>query len=221
MKNLNREHWNEQHQVLQNVLRSGDHRAALDVFLPHHAMVHAAEMSNAGLWSFEDEIWQDAGDDLIRRISGEHSIAWNLWHIARIEDVTMSRLVAGCPQLVDQDGWRDRLKVPFRHAGNAMSDADMQRLSAEIDLAALRAYRIAVGRRTREIVQQLQPGDLKQKVDPARLQQVVDDGAVPAAAHEIIDYWGSRTLAGLLLMPATRHNFLHLNEALRLKHKRV
>jgi hypothetical protein len=35
----------------------------------------------------------------------------------------------------------------------------------------------------------------------------------------IVDYWGSRTIAGLLLMPPTRHNFTHLNEARMLKQK--
>lgn len=38
-------------------------------------------------------------------------------------------------------------------------------------------------------------------------------------ADEIIAYWGGRTLAGLLLMPPTRHNFLHLSEALRIRQK--
>jgi hypothetical protein len=33
-----------------------------------------------------------------------------------------------------------------------------------------------------------------------------------------VDYWSRRTVAGLLLMPPTRHCFLHLNEALRIKH---
>jgi hypothetical protein len=31
--------------------------------------------------------------------------------------------------------------------------------------------------------------------------------------------WSKRTVAGLLPMPPTRHNFLHLNEALRIKQK--
>jgi hypothetical protein len=45
----------------------------------------------------------------------------------------------------------------------------------------------------------------------------MDEGAVVPAAHGIADYWASRNIAGLLLMPATRHNLIHLNEALRLK----
>ena len=53
----------------------------------------------------------------------------------------------------------------------------------------------------------------------ARLQQVMAEGAIVEAASGIADYWGKRTIAGLLLMPPTRHNFVHLNEALRIKYK--
>ncbi len=131
----------------------------------------------------------------------------------------MNLLVAGSPQLALRDGWLKRMGISVRDTGNAMDKASVARLSAAIDIEALRAYRLAVGRRTREIVKRLTPEALKQKVDPARLQQVMAQGALVEAARGIADYWGRRTIAGLLLMPPTRHNFVHLNEALRIKHK--
>ncbi len=88
-----------------------------------------------------------------------------------------------------------------------------------MSIEALRAYRLAVGRRTREIAQNIQPGSLKQKVDPARLETIREQNVVLPESAEIIAYWGGRALAGLLLMPPTRHNFLHLNEALRIRQK--
>jgi len=48
----------------------------------------------------------------------------------------------------------------------------------------------------------------------------MDEGAVVEAARPIADYWAKRNVASLLLMPATRHNLVHLNEALELKRKR-
>jgi hypothetical protein len=63
------------------------------------------------------------------------------------------------------------------------------------------------------------PKQWKQQVDSVRLKRVLDEGAVTPEAIEIINYWGKRTTAGLLLMPPTRHNFLHLNEAMRIKRK--
>jgi hypothetical protein len=79
---------------------------------------------------------------------------------------------------------------------------------------------MTVGRRTREVVKGLRPEDLKQTMQPSRIQQVADQGAVLPAAQGIIDYWSKRNIAGLLLMPPTRHCFVHLNEAAKLKRRR-
>jgi hypothetical protein len=144
-----------------------------------------------------------------------------MWHIARIEDVTMNMLVAGSPQILHQGGWLERMNISVRDTGNLMDPQDVAKLSATIDVEALRAYRLAVGRRTRQIVQQLQPQALKQMVEPSRLQQVVQEGAVVQAAGDLIDYWSKRNIAGLLLMPATRHNFVHLNESLNIKSRGI
>ncbi len=213
--------WNQQQQMLQRALRSGDHQQAIELFLKQHAMVHSARLARPRLWSFEDEIWQDATEEIIRRIppASDHSIAWLFWHMARIEDVTLNLLVAGSPQLLHRGHWLERLQIAACDTGNAMDAAGVAHLSATIDLEALRAYRLAIGRRTREIVRRLQPGELKQKVDAARLQQVMDEGAVVEAARSVVEYWGKRTIAGLLLMPPTRHNLIHLNEAWRIKQK--
>jgi hypothetical protein len=131
----------------------------------------------------------------------------------------MNLLVAGSPQILHCDNWLEEMKITVRDTGNAMNEEDIEKFSNAIDIQALRGYRVAVGRRTREIVKQLQPRELRQKVEPSRLQHVRDEGAVVDAASGIIEYWGKRNIAGLLLMPATRHNLIHLNEALLLKNR--
>jgi hypothetical protein len=131
----------------------------------------------------------------------------------------MNMLVAGSQQVLLQDDRLDEMRIEARDTGNAMPADEILKLSQGIDIAALRAYRVAVGRKTREIVDHLQTDRLKEKVDPARLAQVQQEGAVIEAAGGLIDYWSKRNIAGLLLMPATRHNLVHLNESLRLKEK--
>ena len=97
----NRKLWNDNQQKLRRALASNDHSHAIECFLTQHAMVHTKKMSRMDLWSFEDEIWQESTAETIRAIppKGEHSIAWILFHIARVEDITMNMLVAGTPQL--------------------------------------------------------------------------------------------------------------------------
>jgi hypothetical protein len=217
-----RKAWNKQQKELRRLLGSPDlHHQAIELFLNQHAMLHAADLAQAENWSYEEEIFADATEEQLRRIpdNEDHSILWAIWHIARIEDVTMNLLVAENPQILRQGNWQERMKIDFRDTGNAMSPENVLKLSAAIFIPALRAYRSTVGLRTREIVSKLEPQDLRKKVTPSRLQRVINDGAVVEAASGLLDYWGRRTIAGLLLMPPTRHNFVHLNEAFRIKQK--
>jgi hypothetical protein len=219
----NRKHWNEQQKEMEHALtRAGEHEKAIALCLWQHAMVHASVMSQTGLYSFDDDLWDGLSEAAARRIppKGEHSICWMMWHTARCEDITMNMLVAGSPQVLHRGGWLNQMKISICDTGSVMTIEEIAAFSASIDVTAIRTYRNAVGRRTREIIQQLAPGSLKQTVDPACIQQVLTEGAVLETARWLTDYWGSRTFAGLLKMPVTRHNFVHLNEAMRLKPKK-
>ena len=212
----------QQTKLRQVMLGFAQHEKAVALFLSQHAMLHTAKMTPSSTWSFEDAVLNDMSDEQIRRIpkNAEHSVAWLLWHMARIEDVAMNLLVAGSSQTLHVGKWLLPMNVQARDTGNLMDSENIVQLSATVDINVLREYRLAVGRRTREIVLLLPPEALKQKVDSARLQKVLDEGAVVEAASGLIDYWSKRDIAGLLLMPATRHNIVHLNEALRIKKKR-
>jgi len=218
---LNRKSWNNGQQKLRRALTAKDYQNAVDQFLIQHAMVHSKKMSRMDVWSFEDELWQGLTDEQFRDIppKGEHSIAWILFHIARIEDMTMNMLVAGTAQVYKRDKWAKKLKSTIHHSANKMDDDSVKRLSSKLDMATLREYRHSVGKRTREIVRKIKPDEFSQKVEPVRLEKLLKEGAMIEEAMEIIDYWSKRTIAGLLLMPPTRHNFLHLNEAFRIKQK--
>ena len=219
----NRKLWNDRHKLLRKALsKSNEHPNAIDLFLHQHAMVHRGEMSQMGLHSFADEVWQGASEVIIRCVPPkfEHSIAWLIWHIARIEDMTMNGLLTGKMQIFFQDDWLQKLNITEKHSGNVvMDDADVTELSRIINIDALKAYRLAVGRSTQEAVKALQPDEFKGKVNPARLQEFLDNGSVVEEASDLLTYWGNLTLAGMLLMPPTRHCLVHLNEALKVKRK--
>lgn len=212
----------QQSELRRIMTGSASHEEAIELFLRQHAMLHSRKLAQDSPWSFEDEVFLDLTDEGVRRIpaAGEHSIAWIIWHIARIEDAVMNLLVAGTAQILDQGSWLERLRSPVRDTGNVMDAASIAALSARLDIQALRDYRLAVGQRTRKIVEGITPEALKQKVDPSRVEQVMKQGVLVEAAGSIARYWSRRDIAGLLLMPATRHNIVHLNAALEIK-KRV
>jgi len=219
----NRQFWNQQHKSLRiNLQKTGDFHKTVETFLDLHSMVHSSAIAEHGLYSFDDELWQGTSEAVIRRIPAnhEHSIAWIIWHIARIEDITINILLADSPQVFRQALWLEELKVQVQNSGNRMTAEEVEKLSHSIGIEALREYRLAVGRRTREIVPQLDPNQMKKKIEQVRLQRIWVEGGVKEEASGLIDYWSGLTRAGLLLMPPTRHNFLHLNEAIRIKRKK-
>ena len=213
---------NKSQSELRRVMKGDDHEEAIRLFLHQHAVLHSAQMSDAGLWSYQDEILDGMDDAQIRRIpqNDEHSILWCIWHISRIEDVTMNLLIGNSNEVLEEGQWLAKLKAPISHTANALSEDEIDALSQQVNIAALLEYRIAVGRSTREIVQSLEPGSLSKKVEQAHIARVTEKGVVHPDAQGIIDYWSKRTIAGLLLMPTSRHLLVHLNEMARLKKKR-
>lgn len=224
MPDLNalRKEWNTRQKKLRPLLsKPSQHQQAIDLFLTQHAVLHSENLSPAAAWSYEDLLLDSLDENDFRRLlpNEEHTVAWHIWHIARIEDITMHILVAGEEQILDTQGWQQKLKIAARDTGNSMSIEEIKNLSNTINFKALRGYRLAVGKETRRIVSQIPPGELAAKVSPGRLQMVLEVGAVVPEALELIEYWGKRTIGGLLGMPPTRHMIVHLNQAYALKEK--
>jgi hypothetical protein len=214
-----RKAWNDRHKMLRQAIIIGDGKTTLNTFLIQHAMVHSPRMSSASFSSFEDEILDGLPLESFRVIppNSKHSVAWIIWHMARVEDVTMNLLIADAPQILLRDNWPYKLKIRTVHTGNGMAAWEVHDLSQKIDIAQLRLYRMAVGRETRKIIKRIKPEEYQQKTYPSRLQRIWDEHAMLPKAKAIVEYWAKRTIGGLLLMPPTRHCFLHLNEARRFK----
>jgi len=219
--NANQKLWNENQQKLRILFDAEKYPKAIDLLSRQHATLHSGKIARPKLWSYEDDIFEDADESVLRTVpkNYEHSIAWIIFHIARIEDVTMNMLVAGTSQIFELEDWGKHMKARVKHTGNAMDDDDVEKFSKRVDMDELRAYRLSVGKRTRSIIKNIKPHQLERKVQLARIEQILSEKVVLNDALEIVEYWSKRTVSELFLMPATRHNFLHLNKAMRIKEK--
>ena len=196
-----RKTWNKRQTEFREMLLSFEHpRDALKMFMEQHAMVHSAGMTQTGGPSFEDEVLNDMTGEQMRRIpqGSEHSVAWLIWHMARIEDVAMNLLVAGEPQIFSRDKWFERLSTGYRNTGNAMEEADVASLSATVDLAELRAYRRTVGRRTREIGVRVALGAKRGHVVALVLNQAIIDFTIGTVIGVVSALALSRIMSSLL-----------------------
>jgi hypothetical protein len=192
--------------------------AAWDLLLLEHTIVHARVIGDSA-GSAADPLAGDLPDEsLRRRPHGLNSVAWCLYHTARSEDVGVNRFVAGQAELYDLEDWAPRLALAHRHTGAGMTDAEVDELSAHVDLDALKAYRLAVGRRTRAMLPQLDTFPLGDVVDPALVEaRVVDGTAHPALPPDAVRRaWAGRS-RGWFLFLAAGHNLMHLGEAITIR----
>lgn len=216
--------WNAKQTHLREILLKADKfDEAIKLCLEQHSMVHSSEMSGINAETFEDELWKDLDEETFRTAVGVkgRTVAYGIWHSTRIEDITMNILVAGSNQVIDSDNWLERINSNIYDTGNALNAGEIMEFSKNINMQELRNYRITVGRRTREIIQGSKPTDLKRKFDALTLKKIFDIGAVSRheAASWLVDFWGKKNVAGILLMPVTRHHVVHINESLVAKSK--
>ena len=212
--------WRTKQKELRSLLETrSDHEKAVSLFNEQHSVLHSRQALSNSEWSYEDLIFDGLNEKNIRVIPEgfEHSIAWILWHMARIEDASMNILVAGLPQILNKNKWFNKLEVPYKDCGFAMTPEGVMKLSKAININNLREYRSTVSKKTQEIMSQTKPEDMGKKVDPLRIQRVMDEGVVNEAGSGLLKYWGNQTIAGILLMPPTRHCLNHLNECLKIK----
>ena len=95
---------------------------------------------------------------------GSHSIAWCLWHTARVEDLIMSRVTGG--DLVWSEEWAGKTGLPFDGFGTGMSDDDAREVHVT-DMDALNGYQDAVFEQTASFLANATDEDLEREI-PAR-----------------------------------------------------
>jgi hypothetical protein len=191
---------------------------AVSFFLVQHAQLHAAEAGN----SYSDRAFAGLTDEQmrIRPGGGVNSLVWLLWHMARTEDAAVNLVVSDGRQVLD-DGWAERMNVPWRTIGTGMAESDMADLTRRADLGAVRAYRAAVARRTRDVVRALPPGAWEETIGFADTARGAAAGAFApnTAWTDGVGYrpWQGHSRAAQLAGSAIRHNALHLGEAVTVR----
>ena len=82
--------------------------------------------------------------------------------------------------------WVKRLGIARRDFGIGMTSAEVWDLTAKIDVGAVREYRDAVGRRTREIVEGFRPEDWQGQSEAAGAERAAAEGAFGARAEALV-----------------------------------
>ena len=190
---------------------------ARDLFLQQHAAVHSAAVGGNKM-SMADRTFAGLSDAQMRVRPREdlNSLAWLMFHIARAEDVFVNALLAGRPSVFD-DAWAKRLGITRRDFGFGMTSAEVNELTQQVDIAALREYRDAVGHRTREIVGGFNPQDWQGVIDTQAVERAAADGSFGRAAEPFRKNMPGRPRSAVLSTIALMHSAGHMGEAVTVR----
>jgi hypothetical protein len=150
-------------------------------------------------------------EQMLERPEGMNSVAWLVWHMARCEDVAINTVVRGEPQVLE-DGWWDRVGVTARHVSTETSDEELRQFDANVDVAALRAYRDAVADQTAAWLKECDPATLPDDArSTARLESAPD--SLAERAEWVREQWSGQTRLWFVTWLSAGHHYTHLGEA--------
>jgi hypothetical protein len=186
---------------------------ARQLFLSQHAAVQSAAVG-ANPMSAAERTFGGVSDEQMRLRPREdlNSLAWLMWHIARTEDLMVNVIIAGRDQVLD-DAWRKRLNVSRPDIGTGMTSAEVTELTRAVDVGALREYRDAVGRRTREIVGQFTDADWAGQTAAADVQRAAALGGFGVRTELLTKAFTGRPRSAVLSGIALLHPAGHMGEA--------
>jgi hypothetical protein len=150
------------------------------------------------------------------RPSGQNSIAWLLWHVARAEDIGVNAFAYDRPQVLDEGDWAKRIGSGRRDLGTSMTSDEVTAFSEHSDVGALREYWRAVGARTLETVKRDGDRDWEEAVDPARMRRIIcDDGdyGPRVDTNRVQTFYAGMTRGWAFGHLALTHSFGHFSEA--------
>jgi hypothetical protein len=136
-----------------------------------------------------------------------------MWHIARAEDIMLNPVLANRAQVLD-DAWLKRLNITRRDFGIGMKSEEVTDLTRQIDVAALREYRDAVGKRTREIIGGFKDADWDGNVEASALERGAAQGGFGPG---LVKAFGGRPRFAVLSGIALFHASGHMGEAVTVR----
>ncbi len=212
--------WNPKQKLLREIIRKSESfDQAKELFISLHQSTH---FSKNEIPTIIDSLWENlqTADFSIVAPKRKVTIAWDIWHITRIEDLTINILVNEGEQILNNE-WLNKLQTKVTDTGNAMTKDEIVSFSNEINMTELKNYSIAVGQKTQSILQSLQYEDMKRKFQKSSLDKILNEHGLVEHPDSIwlLDFWGKKDVAGIILMPITRHQSMHLNNSFKIKER--
>ena len=154
---------------------------------------------------------------------GYHSktIAYSLYHIFRIEDITANSLIKKSKQIFFANDYQQKINSPIITTGNELVGKKIAEFSQRLDIDGLYNYIADVDGTTTELLKSLSHSDMKTKMTEDDRENLIKLKTVSEDENAIwlIDYWCGKDVGGLIKMPLSRHWIMHIEACLRIINK--
>jgi hypothetical protein len=193
----------------------------IELLFEMHGLLHDKKVYNSREETIYDKLWKNLKEETCKKISNkETSILWNIWHITRIEDIVGNILINNS-ETIFNDAIQNELNIKIRDTGNAMTYKEIEDFNNSVNIKGLNNYRIKVGKSTKKIAESITFDDMKRKIEQARLDRIIENGGIikDEKSMWLLDFWGKKNVLGLLMMPITRHQTMHLNDCFSIKER--
>ncbi|WP_307972303.1 hypothetical protein [uncultured Brachyspira sp.] len=152
-------------------------------------------------------------DNLFKELNDykNENIIWNLWHIMRIEDLIVNILICEKESILNEK-LKNELNISITDTGNSLTKEEIKKFAKNINIKKLKYYSDKISKNTINLIKRLKAEDIKRKINKISLEKIINGCGVTKDNLWLIDYWGKKDIAGLLLMPLSRHIIVHLNQ---------
>ena len=193
----------------------------IKLLLDMHSILHDKKVYCKKEDTLYNKLWKNLTKETCKIITNkETSILWNIWHITRIEDIVSNTIIGNTEEALNNE-IQAALNIKTRDTGNAMNKKEIELLNENINIKALNEYRIKVGKQTVKIIKCLKFSDMKKKPERMQLEKIMKTGGLleHVKSKWLLDFWGNKNIMGLIMMPITRHQTMHLNDCMSIKER--
>lgn len=149
------------------------------------------------------------------------TIAYSIWHMARIEDITAHTLICGDEQVLFRDDYLKASCSPIITTGNELVRDEITAFSQSLNITGLLRYAADVKESTDKLLSRLSYEDSKRRFTSNDKERVIASKSVSEDENAVwlIDYWCGKDIAGIIKMPFTRHLIMHIEAMMRIAGK--
>lgn len=149
------------------------------------------------------------------------TIAYSIWHMARIEDITAHTLICGDEQVLFRGDYLKATCSAIITTGNELVRDEITSFSQSLNISELLRYAADVKASTDELLSRLSFEDSKRRFIIDDKERVIASKSVSEDKNAVwlIDYWCGKDITGIIKMPFARHLIMHIEAMMRIAGK--